>query len=118
VDGRVVANVNLVPGSSGGGLMTNMGQNAIDIGCLGSVPAELQIVSGNNATIIQSINAGGTGIVVNNQLPCSDWDSFVSLIKKRSMENNQVKIATVQSSIQEEIIREALNYEGIKVSLF
>jgi len=118
VDGKVVANVNLVQGSSGGGLMTNMGQNAIDIGCLGSVPAELQVVSGNNATIIQSINTGGTGIVVNNRLPCSDWNSFVSVIKERSMENNQIKIATVQSSIQEEIIREALEYEDIRVNQF
>ena len=118
VDGKAVADVNLVQGSSGGGLMTNMGQGAINIGCLGSVPAEQEIVSGNPAFIIQSINAGGTGLVVNKGLPCSDWNDFVSEIKKRAAEKNPVKIAAVQSSIQEEILLEALQYENIRVSLY
>jgi len=64
VRGETFAHVNLVPGQSGGGIMTTVGQNALDGAFVGSVPAEQQIGLGNPSSIIQSINTGGSGLVV------------------------------------------------------
>ncbi|MCX6697626.1 MAG: hypothetical protein NTV84_08755, partial [Methanoregula sp.] len=108
----------LVPGQSGGGIMTTIGQKSLEGAYVGSVPAELQIALGNPSSIIQSINTGGSGLVVDDDDPCKDWNSFVRWVKNRSDANNPVIIATVQSSIQEDMIRDALAYENISVKLY
>lgn len=113
-----LAVVNLVPGQSGGGLMTTIGQKALDGAYLGSVPAELQIGLGNPSSIIQSINSGGTGLVVSPGAPCDDWNTFIEWAEDRSRQGRPLVIATVQSSIQEEMIRNALAYENITVILY
>lgn len=113
-----LAVVNLVPGQSGGGLMTTIGQKALDGAYLGSVPAELQIGLGNPSSIIQSVNSGGTGLVVSPQAPCDDWNTFIDWAEARSLQGRPLVIATVQSSIQEEMIRSALAYENITVVLY
>ncbi|MDD1724861.1 MAG: ABC transporter substrate-binding protein [Methanospirillum sp.] len=118
VDNRTIAHVTLLPGQVGGGIMTGLGQNAMDAAYIGSVPAEMQISMGNNASGIQSVCAGGSGLIVRNDAPCTDWDSFVSWIKERSEEHKPVIIAVPQSSIQEEIIREAFAYENIQITLY
>jgi ABC-type nitrate/sulfonate/bicarbonate transport system substrate-binding protein len=113
-----LAGINLVPGQSGGGLMTTIGQKALDGAYLGSVPAELQIGLGNPSSIIQSINSGGTGLVVSPRAPCDDWNTFIGWAEARSLQGRPLVIATVQSSIQEEMIRSALAYENITVKLY
>ncbi len=118
VENRTIARVHLLPGQVGGGIMTGIGQEAIDVGYLGSVPAEMQIALGNNASIIHSINDGGTGLVVDEEAPCENWDEFITWTRNRSAQNRPVILAIPQSSIQEEIIREALMYEGIHASLY
>jgi len=118
VNGTPAAHVNLIMGQSGGGLMTTIGQNALDGAYLGSVPAELQISFGNPARIIQSVNTGGSGLVVTNGSPLRDWNDFVVWAKSRSAAGRPVVIATVQSSIQEEMVREACTYENITVILY
>lgn len=118
VNGSPVAYVNLVPGQSGGGIMTTIGQEALDGAYLGSVPAEQQIGLGNPSSIIQPVNNGGSGLVVGTKAPCTNWSTFVSWAKVRSGEGNPLVIATVQSSIQETMIREALAYENITVYLY
>lgn len=118
VNGTTVAKIVLVPGSSGGGLMTTVGQNALEGTYVGSVPAEQQIVLGNPSSIIQSINTEGTGLVVGNNAPCNDWNSYVTWLNDRSRQGKPVVIATVQSSIQEDTIREALAYENISVIMY
>lgn len=118
VENRTIAHIILLPGQVGGGIMTGLGQNAMDAAYIGSVPAEMQISMGNNASGIQSVCAGGSGLIVRNDAPCTDWDSFVAWIKKRSEEQRPVIIAVPQSSIQEEIIREAFAYENIRISLY
>src|SRR5690606_20494702 len=77
VNGTPAAHVNLIMGQSGGGIMTTIGQNALEGAYVGSVPAELQIALGNPAVIIQSINTGGSGLVVSNCSPLRDWTDFV-----------------------------------------
>jgi len=118
VNGTPAAYINLIMGQSGGGIMTTIGQEALEGAYVGSVPAELQIALGNPARIIQSVNTGGSGLVVTNGSPLQDWDDFVRWIKIRSATGRPVVIATVQSSIQEEMVREACAYENITVTLY
>jgi NitT/TauT family transport system substrate-binding protein len=118
VNGQPFANVNLIPGQSGGGIMTTIGQGALDGAYIGTVPAELQIGLGNPSTMVQSINSGGTGLVVNSQAPCDDWNSFTEWADLRSANGRPLVIATVQSSIQESIIRSALAYDNITVIMY
>ena len=118
VHNQTIATVDLLPGSVGGGVMTGLGQDAIDVAYIGSVPALLQISMGNTASIIQSVNTGGSGLIVNNTAPCTDWRSFILWIKNRSAAGNPVILAAPQSSIQEEMMREAFDYEGIQIILY
>jgi len=118
VNDTPAAHVNLIMGQSGGGIMTTIGQKALEGAYVGSFPAELQIALGNPALIIQSVNTGGSGLVVPNGSPLRDWDDFVSFIKIRSAAGRPVVIATVQSSIQEDMVREACAYENITVILY
>lgn len=115
---ETVAQVQLVPGQSGGGLMTNMGQGAIDVAYLGSVPANLQITLGNPAQVIQPLHNGGSALVVSNNTPVSDWNGFAGWTRTRSAAGRPLIVATVQSSIQETMIRDALQTEGFEVRLY
>jgi hypothetical protein len=118
VNGSPAAYVDLIPGQSGGGIMTTIGQDALDGAYIGSVPVELQINLGNPSSMIQSINSGGTGLVVGEKAPCNDWNSFIRWAKTRSDEGRPLVIATVQSSIQEEMIRNAMSYENMSVIMY
>ena len=118
VNDTPAAHVNLIMGQSGGGIMTTIGQKAIDGAYVGSFPAELQIALGNPALMIQSINTGGSGLVVANGSTLRNWDDFVGWVKIRSAAGKPVVIATVQSSIQEDMVREACAYENITVILY
>ena len=118
VRGEPAARVSLVPGQSGGGIMTTIGQQALEGAYVGAVPAELQIALDNPSYIIQSINTGGTGLVTDPRAPCQDWTGFVGWVKNSSDRHDPVVIATVQSSIQEDMIREAFAYENISVRLY
>jgi NitT/TauT family transport system substrate-binding protein len=115
---KTIAYITLLPGQVGGGVMTGLGQDAMDGAYIGSVPVLLQISMENNASIIQSINAGGSGLVVNEKAPCNDWNSFISWIKKRYSDGRPVILAVPQSSIQEEMMRQAFVYEGINITLY
>jgi ABC-type nitrate/sulfonate/bicarbonate transport system substrate-binding protein len=118
VNGTPAAHIRLVPGQSGGGIMTTIGQNALDGAFVGSVPAELQIGLGNPSSVIQSINTGGSGLVVGPDAPCTDWHGFVRWAEVRSAAGRPLVIATVQSSIQEDMVREAFAYENITVTFY
>ena len=98
--------------------MTTIGQKALDGAFVGSVPAEQQIGLNNPSSIIQSINTGGSGLVVDNSAPCNNWTGFVKWVKGRSAAGRPVVIATVQSSIQEDMVREAFAYENISVKFY
>jgi len=113
-----VAKVQLIPGQSGGGLMTIMGQGAIEVAYVGSTPANLQIGFGNPAQVILPLHTGGSALVVANTSPCNDWQDFTVLARVRSSEGEPLVLATVQSSIQETMIREALKTEGFEVRLY
>lgn len=118
VNGTKKVKVRLVPGQSGGGILTSIGQNALDGAYVGSVPAMLQIGLGNPSSVIQSINTGGSGLVVAPSAPCTDWPGFVRWAEDRSAAGRPLVIATVQSSIQEDMVREAFEYENITVTFY
>jgi ABC-type nitrate/sulfonate/bicarbonate transport system substrate-binding protein len=118
INGTPAAHVNLIPGQSGGGIMTTLGQKALDGAFVGSVPAELQIGLGNPSAMVQSINTGGSGLVVADNAPCNNWSGFVRWAKERSAAKKPLVIATVQSSIQEDMVREAIAYENITVTFY
>lgn len=118
VNNKTVTQIQLLPGQVGGGVMTGLGQNAIDVAYIGSVPSLMQMSMGNPASIIHSINAGGSGLVVDDSAPCTDWDSFIEWVKIRSSSARPLILAVPQSSIQEEMMREAFEYEGIQISLY
>lgn len=118
VQNKTITEIQLLPGQVGGGVMTGLGQNAIDVAYIGSVPSLMQISMGNPASIIHSINAGGSGLVVDDYAPCTDWDSFIEWVKNRSSSARPLILAVPQSSIQEERMREAFEYEGIQISLY
>lgn len=118
VNGTPAARINLIPGQSGGGIMTTIGQEALDGAYVGSIPAEMQIALGNPSSIIQSINTGGSGLVVGTKNPSRDWTDFARWAKSRSTAGRPVIVATVQSSIQEDMLREALAYENISVKFY
>jgi ABC-type nitrate/sulfonate/bicarbonate transport system substrate-binding protein len=118
VNGTPAAHVNLQIGQSGGGIMTTIGQKALDGAYVGSFPAELQIALGNPSVMVQSINTGGSGVIVANGSALRDWDDFVAWARVRSAGGRPVVIATVQSSIQEDMVREACAYENLTVTLY
>jgi hypothetical protein len=68
--------------------------------------------------MVQSINTGGSGLIVANGSALRDWSDFVAWAKARSAEGRPVVIATVQSSIQEDMVREACAYENLTVTLY
>jgi len=115
--GATVAHVELVAGQSGGGLMTQMGQHVIDAAFVGLTPATQQIGYGNPARIVMPLHTGGSALVVDDSAPCGNWTEFTGWARERSKAGRPLIIATVQSSIQEAMIRAALKGEGFFVKL-
>jgi hypothetical protein len=118
VNGTPTAHVNLQMGQSGGGIMTTIGQKALDGAYVGSFPTESQIALGNPSVMVQSINTGGSGLIVANGSALRDWSDFVAWARARSAAGRPVVLATVQSSIQEDMVREACAYENLTVTLY
>lgn len=114
---QVCAHVKLLPGQNGGGLMTGIGQGVFDAAYVGSVPAKAQISLGNPARIIQPLHSGGSSLVVGLKAPCTDWQSFTRWARDRSSLGKPLIIATVQTSIQENMLRRAFTEEEIDVRL-
>lgn len=98
--------------------MTTLGQKALDGVYVGSIPAMMQIGLGNPASVIQSVNSGGSGLVVGESMPCNNWTCFTLTARERSKMGKPLVIATVQSSIQEDMIRGALASENITVVMY
>jgi len=117
-DNTTVAEVQLVPGQSGGGLMTIMGQGVIDAAYLGSTPANLQIQLGNPSQVIEPLHTGGSALVAADTAPCNNWNNFTAWARTRSAAGRPLVVATVQSSIQEDMIWTALKSEGFEVRLY
>lgn len=117
VNGKKVCDVKLIEGSAGPNLMTLLQQNQIQYAVAGTPPFVSAIDKASSAVdikILAPIMMNGSGLLVADDAPADDWDSFVAWIKERSAEGNPVVIADPQlGSIQDVQLKEALDSAGI-----
>ncbi|HJJ83834.1 MAG TPA: ABC transporter substrate-binding protein [Methanocorpusculum sp.] len=120
VNGKKVANVNLIEGSAGPQLMTLLQQNQIQYAVAGTPPFVSAIDKASSAVdikILAPIMMNGSGLLAADDAPADDWDSFVAWIKERSAEGKPVVIADPQlGSIQDVQLKAALDSAGIGYS--
>ncbi len=120
INGKKVANVNLIEGSAGPQLMTLLQQNQIQYAVAGTPPFVSAIDKASSAVdikILAPIMMNGSGLLVSNDAPADDWDSFVTWIKERSAAGKMVVIADPQlGSIQDVQLKAALDSAGIGYS--
>ena len=117
VNGKKVCDVKLIEGSAGPQLMTLLQQNQIQYAVAGTPPFVSAIDKASSAVdikILAPIMMNGSGLLVADDAPADDWDSFVAWIKERSAEGKPVVIADPQlGSIQDVQLKEALDSAGI-----
>lgn len=120
VNGKKVCDVKLIEGSAGPQLMTLLQQNQIQYAVAGTPPFVSAIDKASSAVdikILAPIMMNGSGLLVADDAPVDDWDSFVAWIKERSAEGKPVVIADPQlGSIQDVQLKEALDSAGIGYS--
>ena len=120
VNGKKVCDVKLIEGSAGPNLMTLLQQNQIQYAVAGTPPFVSAIDKASSAVdikILAPIMMNGSGLLVADDAPADDWDSFVAWIKERSAEGKPVVIADPQNgSIQDVQLKEALDSAGIGYS--
>ena len=120
VNGKKVANVNLIEGSAGPQLMTLLQQNQIQYAVAGTPPFVSAIDKASSAVdikILAPIMMNGSGLLAADDAPADDWDSFIAWVKERSAEGKPVVIADPQlGSIQDVQLKEALDSAGIGYS--
>ena len=116
VNNQKVADVKLVKGETGAQLMTIMGSNTIDFAVAGTPPTISAIDKGTPIKILFPLHTEGSALVVSAKYPVSDWNSFIALVKQRSIEGNPVKIAVPQGSIQDVQLKYALKDSGVAVT--
>ena len=100
--------------------MTLLQQNQIQYAVAGTPPFVSAIDKASSAVdikILAPIMMNGSGLLVADDAPVDDWDSFVAWIKERSAEGKPVVIADPQlGSIQDVQLKEALDSAGIGYS--
>lgn len=120
VNGKKVCDVKLIEGSAGPQLMTLLQQNQIQYAVAGTPPFVSAIDKASSAVdikILAPIMMNGSGLLVADDAPADDWDSFVAWIKERSAEGKPVVIADPQlGSIQDVQLKAALDSAGIGYS--
>jgi len=116
VDGKKVADVQLVQGDGGAQLMTLMASNSIDFAIAGTPPTISSIDKGTPIKILFPVHTEGSGLVVTSSAPVTDWESFIAWIKEKSSGGNPVKIAVApKGSIQDVQLKYALEQSGVTV---
>jgi NitT/TauT family transport system substrate-binding protein len=116
VNNQKVADVKLVKGETGAQLMTLMGSNTIDFAVAGTPPTISAIDKGTPIKILFPLHTEGSALVVSAKYPVSDWNSFIALVKQRSIDGKPVKIAVPQGSIQDVQLKYALKDSGVAVT--
>jgi ABC-type nitrate/sulfonate/bicarbonate transport system substrate-binding protein len=117
VNGETIATVNIVQGQGGAPVVTAMGQDAIQYAIIGTPPTIIAIDKGTPIKILNPVQTEGSALVIASGAPANDWPSFVNWAKQRSSEGTPLTIATVQGSIQDVILRYALQDAKLKIEL-
>ena len=117
VNGKKVCDVKLIEGSAGPQLMTLLQQNQIQYAVAGTPPFVSAVDKSTSAVdikILAPIMMNGSGLVVSDEAPADDWNSFIAWVKERSAEGKPVVIADPQlGSIQDVQLKAALDSAGI-----
>ncbi|HQN88978.1 MAG TPA: ABC transporter substrate-binding protein [Methanoregulaceae archaeon] len=116
VNGVTVAEVRLVPADAGPQLMQLASTDTIQYALVGNPPTTAAIDKGTPVKIIMALNEEGSGIVIAEDAPANDWESFVSWAETRSAGGQPVKIAAPgKGSIQDVLLRYALEESGLSI---
>ena len=116
VNGKKVADVQLVKGEGGAQLMTLLASNTIDFAEAGTPPTISAIDKGTPIKILFPLHTEGSGLVVTSKAQVTGWDSFVSWIKDQGAKGETVTIAVApKGSIQDVQLKYALEQSGVAV---
>jgi NitT/TauT family transport system substrate-binding protein len=116
VNGQSVAEIRLIPADAGPQLMQLASTDTIQYALVGNPPTIAAIDKGTPVKIIMAINDEGSGVVVSEDAPANDWDSFVTWAKTRSASGQPLKIAAPgKGSIQDVLLRYALEESGLSI---
>jgi len=116
VKGQKVATLKLVPADAGPQLMQLAATNAIQMAYVGNPPAISAIDQGTPLKILMALNNEGSGVVVSESSPATDWSSFVLWAQQRAAAGNPITMAAPgKGSIQDVMLRYALEESGLSV---
>ncbi len=116
VHGKPIAELKLISGDAGPQLMQLMATNNIQFALVGNPPTISAADKGTPVKIIMALNNEGSGVVVTEDSPASDWNSFVAWAKQRSAAGNPLKIAAPgKGSIQDVMLRYSLEASGLSI---
>ena len=116
VNGQPVAELKLISADAGPQLMQLAATNTVAYALVGNPPAIAAIDKNTPIKIIMAVNLEGSGVVIADDAPADDWESFVEWAKSRSAQGKPVIIAAPgKGSIQDVLIRSALEESGLSV---
>ncbi len=115
VEGKKVAEVELVSAPTGQTLMTLMNQGCLDMAYCGVTPAIGSIILGGDDKIILPVQNEGSGLVLQADSNVKDWEDFVALAKERSAKGRPLKLGDPDlGTITDVILQAAFNESGIQ----
>ncbi len=117
VNGKKVATFRLIPGDAGPQLMQMIATDTAKFAYVGNPPTIAAVDKNTPVKIIMALNTEGSGLVVSNDSPATNWTGFVQWAKDRSAQGRPIKIADPgKGSIQDIMIRYALEESGLSFS--
>lgn len=110
----MIADIQISSGTGGINLIRKLDEKIIDV-TFGGVPAMIDMIdNGSDIKIVAPVMSEGAALVVNEDMPVSDWDGFIKYIKQSDV---PVRIGyKVDQSVQNIIFETALKSENLSFS--
>jgi ABC-type nitrate/sulfonate/bicarbonate transport system substrate-binding protein len=116
VNGKPVAELHLIVGPAGPSLMQLAATDQIQVAYVGDPPTISAIDTGTPVKIVMALQTEGSGVVVSNDSPATNWTTFVEWAKLRAESGKPLKIADPgKGSIQDVMLRYALEESDLSV---